>query len=95
MRFILILLGCLGTWSSFAAIDPPLPNYTIDGAGNIVDANGEIDDDPEQQTALTTNEIQAITGTITQADATLKARWLKRQQVAKTRAATNPNLIKQ
>jgi hypothetical protein len=93
MKSIMIMMCCTLSFSVFADIQPPPPNYTI-VSNNTVDSNGEINDDPEQTVAITSTEKSTVDNAVTQADANIKLRWKKRKSGADARALVNPKLIK-
>ena len=93
MKKLQIVSFWLLSFSAFADITPPPANYTMSG-DVVIDANGEINDDPEQPVSLTGTEAPQVQSNLDAVNSNQEQNWIKRHEGCQLRADQNPALIK-
>ncbi len=82
MKTILIL-GCFAIpFYAVADIVPPPANYSIAADDTVIDATGQVNDDPEQVISLTPTEIPVVQNNDRQVDTKVELDWKLRDDSA-------------
>jgi hypothetical protein len=84
MKRLITIIFCTISFSVVAAIVSPAANYTVTSTG-VVDAAGELNDDPPQEETLTATEQATVSTDSSTANATIRNAWVKRAEAAKRR----------
>lgn len=78
MKTILFLIGLGMSFSVIADIEPPPANYSIAVDDTVIDASGQVNDDPEQVVKLTTTEIPVVKNEVKQVEEKVEEDWQTR-----------------
>jgi hypothetical protein len=86
MKYILILCCLAIPFSAVADIVPPPANYSIAADDTVIDATGQVNDDPEQVLRLTTTEVPTVKNEVKQVESKVEQDWKTRLDNAKLTA---------
>jgi hypothetical protein len=82
MKKIMLIPGLLLSLSAVAEIAPPPANYTIAADDTVIDATGQVNDDPEQVVDLTSTEVPTVKSEVKQVETEVQQDWQTRHDDA-------------